>query len=310
MEYLEVEPMEKPEVLHLVGALTCRHHDGNVPRQKFDALGSLWDAFNSQRDVRKTLAGYFMAAECTHGNNGWHPHFQGGWSILVPKGDDSVAAFYAFRERLQSFFEAHAKEHGITVDWNDEWLQIADGSISQQIRYVFKTLEDGSKVRVKESFEHLDASGKVPDEVVNEVTMGAYKRSSVDMWDAPTDEFVSLADSTRGMRWFRVGGIWASSETEKTDEELGQEDDTQPDDVVAIMSPIIWNKLGQEVRHMLTAIGEDVRYSRNQVASAWDAAGEMVRMGMDQRSIRDTLMAMIGPPEKPEPSGNQDGAKT
>jgi len=307
LEYLEVEE-EKPELLHLVGALTCRHHLGNNPREKLDPLSELWDAFGKLDGVAERLAGYFMGAECPYGNNGWHPHLQGGWSLAYRKGEDPVQVFNAFKARVETYFREHAPKKGITVDWEKDWLQIANGSIEQTIYYVAKTLEDGTEVQEKIIEEKLDATGPVPDAVMNEAAMGAFKRSSVDMWDAPIEAFVQLAESTKGLRWFRTGGIWSSPETDKSDEELGAEDEKQEDEVIVTMQPRPWNCLSQEVRHLLLALVEDTRYSRDQVRSVWEATEAMMLDGhMDQRTIRDTLLSMIGPPDTRGAEGPRKG---
>jgi hypothetical protein len=84
--------------------------------------------------------------------------------------------------------------------------------------------------------------------------------------------------------------------TEKSDDTLEEENETAGEKIATI-APEVWANLASEVRYILSAVNEDVRYSRETVKSAWEAAQAMALQGLNQRTIRDTLVSMI--PEIP-----------
>jgi hypothetical protein len=312
-----------PLALHVTGALTCRHHDGNDPRQKFDALSALFDEWKKQDWVSgrrkggktlkdKVLLGYFMTAEDTYGANGHHAHLQFGASLDVPADLDPEGRkgfFEAFRKRSREWFEENAPRFGITCEWKEDWMDTSKSSVDAVVRYVVKgekekALSDlmGRELNRKEALTKLRLekeaavaaiSGDV-DRLTREATLGQLKldRTGTSFFDMPVIEQVRLWNATKGMRWFRVGGIWRTAETEKSDETLAEEDETAGEEIAAI-APEVWANLASEVWHILSAVNEDVRYPREVVKAVWEAAQAMALQGLDQRTIRDTLVSMI-----------------
>ena len=84
---------------------------------------------------------YFACPEDTFGVNGHHPHLQFGASLAVPEGLDEAgrkAYFEAFRARSQAWFEAHAHRFGISCEWREGWLTMAESPVAAVVRYVLK----------------------------------------------------------------------------------------------------------------------------------------------------------------------------
>ena len=130
--------------------------------------------------------------------------------------------------------------------------------------------------------------------LTREATLGQLKldRAGASFFDMPIFEQLKLWNSTRGMRWFRVGGIWKDANTEKPDEALAEENESQGV-TVAEITPPVWTYLASEIQHILLALVEDVRYPRACVRNVWEAAQAMAFDRIDQRTIRDTLVSML-----------------
>jgi hypothetical protein len=65
------------------------------------------------------------------------------------------------------------------------------------------------------------------------------------------------------------------------------------------MSVAAWNQLAREVRHILAALVEDIRFPRSTTVQAWVAAEMLAIQGCDWRTIRDTVLSLI-PKEPPQ----------
>jgi hypothetical protein len=282
---------------------------GGNPRQKFNALSAMWNEFAKQPwvggDKRvksfhpKVLAGYFMAPETTFSIVfGFHPHLQFGGSLRPPVELPALAEkerwFLEFRDRCRVWFEGNAPRFGITCEWQDDWLQMAQGALAIVVHYVVK----GEKYHEELAFEVTEEERPGSrledlDRLFKEGVFGALKRSrGLSESEMPVGERVNLWNATRGMRWFRVGGIWSDQETAKSDEETMAEDETADEDVVE-MAPAAWDRLRREIIHILCALLGDVRYSRSTIVQAWTAAELMLIQGADQRTIRDTIMSLL-----------------
>jgi hypothetical protein len=320
-----------PTALHVTGALTCRHHEGNDPRAKYDALSNLLNEWKKQDWVggrktkgvvviEKTLLGYFACPEDTFGIHGHHPHLQFGASLAVPEGLDEAgrkAFFEAFRARSQAWFEANALRFGITCAWKEDWMTMAESPVAAVVRYVLKGEKESAlgdllnqgltrrealaKLRRDKEAAMAAIAGDL-DGLAREATLGQLKldRTGASFFDMPVIEQVRLWNATKGMRWFRVGGIWKDADTDKSEEVLAEENE-EAGDVIAEIAPAAWTYLGAENRHILAALAEDVCYPRACVASVWSAAQDMAFAQVEVRAIRDTLVAMI--PHNPETSG-------
>ena len=312
-----------PTALHVTGAITCRHHNGNDPRQKYDAMSALWNEWRKQDwvggrkkggvvVVPKTLLGYFACPEDTFGINGHHPHLQFGASLNMPLDLDSggrEATFNAFRKRSQEWFKANAPRFGITCEWRDDWMTMAQSPIDAVVRYVVKTEKEAAvedlvnqgmtrrdaltKLRFEKEIAMAAIAGDL-DGLTKEATLGQLKldRTGASFFDMPVIEQVRLWNATKGMRWFRVGGIWRDATTDQTEEALAEENESEGDAIFEI-SPPAWSYLASEIQHILSAMNEDVRHPRANVAKVWSAAQDMAFARIDQRTIRDTLVAMI-----------------
>lgn len=298
-----------PGLIHVTGALTCRHHMGGDPRRKFDALSDLWNEFGKQpwvggdKRVRsfqpKVLAGYFMAPEITFSLIfGFHPHLQLGGSLRPPMELPTLAEkerwFLEYRDRCRAWFEENAPRFNITCEWQDDWLQMAHGALAIVIHYICK----GEKYHEALTIDvtEMEAPGSKLadlDRLFAEGVFGALKRArGLSESEMPVGERINLWNATRGMRWFRVGGIWSDQETAKSDEETMAEDETADEDVVE-MAPAAWDRLRREIIHILCALLGDVRYARSMVVQAWAAAEFMLIQGCDQRAIRDTILNLL-----------------
>jgi len=296
-------------LIHVAGALTCRHHLGGNPRQKFDALSALWNEFTKQPWVggdrraksfhSKVLAGYFMAPEITFSHKfGFHPHLQFGGSLKPPQElltlADREQWFLGYRERCRVWFEKNAPRFHITCEWQNDWLQMAQGALAVVVHYVVK----GDKLHEDLAIDvtKMDTPGSRladMDRLFKEGVFGALKRArGLSESEMPVGERINLWNSTRGMRWFRVGGLWSNKETAKSDEETMAEDEMADEDVVE-MAPAAWDRLRREIIHILCALLGDVRYSRSTVVQAWAAAELMLIQGCDQQDICDTIQSLI-----------------
>lgn len=306
---------QDPSLIHITGALTCCHHLGNNPRQKFDALSSLWNEFGKQPwvggDKRvksyhpKVLAGFFMAPETTFSQAfGFHPHLQFGGSLRppvdLPTRAEKEQWFLAYRDRCRAWFEANAPRFGITCEWQDDWMQMAQSALLTVIYYVCKGEKYHESLVIAVTEEEKPGSRLEDlDRLFKEGVFGALKRArGLSESEMPVGERVNLWNATRGMKWFRVGGLWRDKETAKSDEDTMAADETADEDVVE-MPPAAWDRLRREIIHILCALLGDVRYSRSTVVQVWAAAEFMLVQGCDQRTIRDTLVAMI--PVNPTP---------
>jgi len=300
---------QDPGLIHATGALTCRHHMGGNPRQKFDALSALWNEFTKQPwvggDKRvksyhpRILAGYFMAPETTFSLVfGFHPHLQFGASLRppadLPSRTEKERWFLAYRDRCRAWFEANAPRFGITCEWQDDWLQMAQGALAIVVHYICK----GEKYHEALTIDvtEMEAPGSKLadlDRLFKEGVFGALKRSrGLSESEMPVGERVNLWNATRGMKWFRVGGIWKDENTAKSDEDTMAEDETADEDVVE-MAPAAWDRLRREIIHILCALLGDVRYSRPTIVQVWAAAEFMLVQGADQRTIRDTILSLL-----------------
>lgn len=296
-------------LIHITGALTCRHHLGNNPRAKFDALSTLWNEFGKQPWVSgckskkgqhpKVLVGFFMAPEITFSHaNGFHPHLQFGGSLRSPAEllthAEKEQWFLTFRDRCRSWFEANAPRFGVTCEWKDDWMQMAHGALEVVVHYICKGEHHHEDLAIEVTEEERpDSRLEDLDRLFKEGVFGALKRArGLSESEMPVGERVNLWNATRGLRWFRVGGLWRDKDTAKSDEDTMAEDETA-DEEVAEMAPAAWDSLRREVSHLLCALLGDVRYSRSTVVQAWAAAELMIVQGCDQRAIRDTILGLL-----------------
>jgi len=300
-----------PGLIHVTGALTCRHHLGNKPREKFDALSGLWNEFGKQPWVGgdnraksyhpKVLAGFFMAPEITYSLVfGFHPHLQFGASLRPPMELKSRAEkaqwFLDYRNRCRAWFTEHAPHFGITCEWKVDWMQMAQGALEIVVHYIVKGEKNHEALEINMAEEERPGSRLEDiDRLFKEGVFGALKRSrGLSESEMPVGERVNLWNATRGMRWFRVGGLWRDQDTSKSDEETMAADETADEDVVE-MTPAAWDRLRREIIHILCALIGDVRYSRSTVVLAWAVAECMLIQGCDQRAIRDTILNLLPP---------------
>jgi hypothetical protein len=247
----------------------------------------------------KVLVGYFMAPEITFSFTfGFHPHLQFGGS-LQPPGEletrvEKAEWFQAYRGRCREWFQRNAPRWGITCEWQDDWLQMAQGALATVVHYVVKGEKGHDDLAVDVSEMEVPGSKLADlDRLFKEGVFGALKRArGLSESEMPVGERINLWNSTHGMRWFRVGGIWRDKDTNKSDEETMAENE-EADEDVAEMAPAAWDHLRREILHILCALLGDVRYSRGTVVQAWAAAELMIVQGCDQRAIRDTIMSII-----------------
>jgi hypothetical protein len=202
--------------------------------------------------------------------------------------------FLEYRDRCRAWFEENAPRFNITCEWQDDWLQMAHGALAIVIHYICKgeKYHEALTINVTE----MEAPGSKLadlDRLFAEGVFGALKRArGLSESEMPVGERINLWNATRGMRWFRVGGIWSDQETAKSDEETMAEDETADEDVVE-MAPAAWDRLRREIIHILCALLGDVRYARSMVVQAWAAAEFMLIQGCDQRTIRDTILNLL-----------------
>lgn len=300
---------QDPGLIHVTGALTCRHHLGNNPRAKFDALSDLWNDFGKQPWVGgskkataphpKVLAGYFMAPETTFSYaNGFHPHLQFGGSLRPPvellTRTEKEQWFLVYRDCCRAWFEENAPRFNVTCEWKDDWLQMAQGALAVVIHYICQGEKYHEALAIETTEEEKPGSRLEDlDRLFQEGVFGALKRSrGLSESEMPVGERINLWNSTMGLKWFRVGGIWRDKDTAKSDEEVMAEDETADEDVVE-MAPAAWDRLRREIIHILCALLGDVRYSRATVVQAWAIAETMLVQGCDQRAIRDTILCIL-----------------
>jgi len=193
-------------------------------------------------------------------------------------------------------------------------MTMATSPIDAVVRYTLKGEKEeavsalmGQGLTRKEALTRLwlekeAAVTAISGEVVGlarEATLGQLKldRTGASFFDMPVIEQVRLWNATKGMRWFRVGGVWRDAQTDKSDEALAEENETAGIRIAGIAHSA-WTYLACEIWHVLAGLVEDVRFSRGCVANVWEAAQAMAFERMDQRSIRDTLVSMI--PASPE----------
>lgn len=306
-----------PEAVHIVGAITCHHAEDSDPRQLFDAMAAMWDEWRKQDWVSgrrrkkqdgnlvqvlpRVLLGYIACPEDTFGFNGHHPHLQFMATLDIAgmpasRWADRKRHITAFGARTQRWFQANAHRWGLHCEWRDAWWQVLQSTKQAACWYLLK----GGTEEVVRTAEMRDVirSGAA------EATMGARKktRKGKTIWEMPGHAYVRLWLATRGMRWYRAGGVWRIPQTKRQAGQQQEQADTQDyvptADDVAMIVPDLWRLLPRKAKAILAAVNEDMRYSRDDVALAWLAAVDSLRAGLrgkDLLAVLDAVIALSAP---------------
>lgn len=303
-----------PDSTHVVGAITCHHDKDSDPRQVFDALADMWDEWRKQdwvsgrrrkgrnggviQVVPPVLMGYIVCPEDTLGRNGHHPHLQFMATLEFP---DSTAACWEdrkrricdFGNRTRSWFAQNAPRWGLHCCWLDDWWQVLQSSQQAACWYLLKGGTEG--IIRRDQMRNVIRTGAA------EATLGAQKktRKGLSIWDMPGNAFARLWHATRGMRWYRVGGIWRTAKAVRnagSGPVVVPADDLDftlsTEDVAAIV-PGLWRILPRKVKAILAAINEDIRYSREDVAMVWMATIDALRSGLQGKDLLDFVQVLV-----------------
>jgi len=89
------------------GAYTLRHHASSSLDGTWRGLSKCWEAVARDKSVRQLrarlgLLGTIRASECTHGQNGWHPHLHPVHLFAAPVSDADVRALHVVQFRAWS----------------------------------------------------------------------------------------------------------------------------------------------------------------------------------------------------------------
>ena len=195
--------------------MTLRHHLGGRFRQLVRVLRACQRKLvQNKKHWRANIEGWIRVLETTWSKNGHNPHE----NLVLAAHSDLDAE--AFMDWLEKTFAKEAMKHGRTAEWakvgkdgepHPWWREVPREELVQTMNYL------GSDEKM----------GKRAPAALREELGGAHKHQPV--WCMPSKPFAEVWDESKGMRWFGVGGIFKTAETDKTDEEINDErEETKP----------------------------------------------------------------------------------
>lgn len=243
--------------------LTLRHHHGAKWRELYDTLRACQRDIGKHRRWKEAVAGSIRTLETTHGQHGHHPH--DNLILAIPEGED-LEGFMAW---IEERFQALAKKRGRSADWRPGWWsEVEPEALGQVVGYLA-----------------ADDKLNAPPAVLREALGAPTKHQPV--WCMPGKAFAEVWRDSKGVRWFGVGGCFKDAETDKTDEELGEERETTGE-VLAHIPKEVWKSWKPQERRDRLAILSDASLAWEQVAPVlvawggvlgapgdpWEGAGE------------------------------------
>lgn len=189
--------------------LSLRHRKGARFRELVRVLRLCQRALVQNRsNWRKVIGGWIRVLETTNTRgNGHHPH-----ENLILAADASIEA-EAFFQWLKAQFEKTARKHKRTAAWPEIgkdgkphpwWSEIPREELARVVNYM------GSDEKM----------GR-PPAALREALGAATKHQPV--WCMDPRAFAEVWLESKGLRWFGVGGIFKTEETDKSDEDLNEE---------------------------------------------------------------------------------------
>lgn len=212
---------------------TIRHRRGAEWRPLVETLRSASRRMVQRKPWRDAVIGWVRVLETTYGWNGHHPHEHFLIVILPPDGWDPDEFF----QWIQETFDRLVREEGRTTDWQPGWWsEVEQGREVQALRYLGEAEKMGT------------ASGDPLREVMGATT----KHQPV--WALPSEAFAEIWADSKNLRWFGVGGVLKDQETEKTDEEIGEERETTGSVIACVESSVFASWSPRERRDRLAVL--------------------------------------------------------
>lgn len=217
--------------------LTMRHHKGESLTTLLDGLKGAYRRLKSGRSFQTFkadvgLVGSVTSLEVTHGANGWHPHMH--ILLFLPNSEELETVDAWFTERWSDCLEAFGRscnEHGVSTDYMDS-KKILD-------TYLLKDCYWGLSSEVVASHSK-DASGgsRTPMQLLQDSAGGD---------EAAGRLFQEYAIATKGRNklvWSRgLRGLLLGDDTEKSDEELAEEEGEEEAVKVVNLTVEQWSKV-------------------------------------------------------------------
>lgn len=237
--------------------LTLRHRKGGRFRSIVKVLRECQrELIQNRSRWRPVVAGWIRVMETTYGRNGHHPHEN---MILAINAEQDPDAFFAW---IQEKFEAAARKRNRTADWAAEgkdgrphpwWSEIDREELAKVLHYFGKDEKMGR-----------------PPAALREAMGQAHKHQPV--WSIPAEAFAEVWMESKGLRWFGVGGVFKTDETDKTDEELSEErEEVAP--VIGHIPREVWAAWTPEERRDRQAVLTDRSLTRPQILEYLVACG-------------------------------------
>jgi hypothetical protein len=186
---------------HFMVVISVRHHLGAAWKPLVKALRAMQTAMRKGDQWKQLVAGYLRLLESTYGRNGHHPHEHILISLRVDEDWDPTAFF----DWIESICARQARKAGRTTDWQKGWWsEVPRECLVKAIRYLAEADKMGTSIPV-----------------LREIASAASKHQPI--WTIKPKAFAEIWRESKGMKWFGVGGCWASKDLLKTDGELNDE---------------------------------------------------------------------------------------
>lgn len=250
------------------GAYTLQHYYGQALDPLWRALSKCWQAVARDGSVKRTrerlgLVGTIRAAECTHGENGWHPHLHPVHLFARPVTATDVAHLHAeqFRawssaaDRLGLVAPVEAAQHLHRVAGGQAHRELGD--YFAKASYAPSVAAVGWEVTSTQTKTRTRASGsRTPWELLRGVHVDG-DADALDLWHA----WEGGSKGKKALTWSRGLRRAVGLDREATDEEIAAaEAGTRVDTGFLITD---WEPIRRQPRlgaELLTVIGTGGRW--------------------------------------------------
>ncbi|MBF6358466.1 protein rep [Nocardia higoensis] len=228
----------------LFATATLSHEHGDELLVTFDVVAKAWRYVTNSRAwktarERYGIVGTIKAVECTHGDNGWHPHAH--IVVLLSQPLDTPAVFALWQSLDAAWAQGLARQGwptGLTpYRFRLDAVQLDDSGVGLAA-YVAKVQDKGLGNEIARADLKKGRSGsRSPFEILSDFGENALA-DDLELWW----EYEHATKGRSAIRWSRgLRALILPNEKELTDEEIAAED--VGGELVAVLSRSLWARL-------------------------------------------------------------------